>query len=222
MSWKSKRMVAGTLAAVAVATGAGAAFAATQDDADGTAVAAAAEGDSPETFLADVAERLGIEEAELEAAVQAEALERLDQAVADGRITEEQADRIRERIEAGELPFGPGHGPGGRHGVPVIEGTADYLGVTPAELLEELKGGKSLAEVAEANGKTVDGLVQALLDDAKTHLDQAVEDGRLTREQADEALERLENRLPDLVERDFPGPRGMGHGPMGNGESDGA
>ncbi|MCC6222003.1 MAG: hypothetical protein IT201_00745 [Thermoleophilia bacterium] len=222
MSWKSKRMVAGTLAALAVATGAGAALAATQDDADGTAAATAVEGESPVTFLADVAERIGIEPDELEAAVQAEALERLDQALADGRITEEQADRIRERIESGELPFGPGHGPGGRHGAPVIQGTADYLGLTPAELLEQLKDGKSLAEVAEANGQTADGLVQALLDGAKTHLDQAVEDGRLTREQADELLERLENRLPNLVERDFPGPRGMGHGPMGAGPGEGA
>ena len=220
MSWKSKRMVAGTLAALAVAAGTGAAFAATQDDAATTAAAAAA--NSPETFLADVAERLGIDSAELEAAVAAEALERLDQAGADGRITQEQADRIRERIEAGDLRLGPGHGPGKGHDAPLVEGTADYLGLTPAEILEELKDGKSLAEVAEANGKTTDGLIQALLEDAKTHLDQAVEDERLTRERADEMLERLENRLPDLIERDFPGPRGMGNGPMGAGPGEGA
>jgi hypothetical protein len=45
---------------------------------------------------------------------QAAALERLDAAVESGDITEEQADKIRERIESGEGPGGPGHhGPGG-------------------------------------------------------------------------------------------------------------
>lgn len=218
MSWKSKRVVAGTLAALTVSVGAGAAFAATQGDASPATSGA----DSPETFLADVAERVGVDPAELEAAVAAEALERLDQAVADGRITQEQADRARERIEAGDLRIGPGHGPGKGHNAPLVEGTAEYLGLTPAEILEELKDGKSLAEVAEANGKTTDGLVQALIEDAKTHLGQAVEDGRLTDERADEMLERLENRLPDLVERDFPGPRGPGHGSMGGGPGEGA
>lgn len=36
-------------------------------------------------------------------------LERLDEAVADGRITQERADEIREAIESGETPF-PGRG----------------------------------------------------------------------------------------------------------------
>jgi hypothetical protein len=50
----------------------------------------------------------------------AEALERLDQAVEDGEVTDEQADQIRERIESGPSfghgdhgPRGPGFGPGG-------------------------------------------------------------------------------------------------------------
>jgi hypothetical protein len=45
----------------------------------------------------------------------AEALKRLDEAVANGDVTSEQADQIRERIENGQFgPGGPGgHGPGG-------------------------------------------------------------------------------------------------------------
>ncbi|MBB4960982.1 hypothetical protein [Micromonospora polyrhachis] len=49
---------------------------------------------------------------------QAKLKERLDQAVADGKLTQEQADAIVKAYEAGVLP-GPG-GPGGRgHGGPV-------------------------------------------------------------------------------------------------------
>lgn len=64
----------------------------------------------PEQMSAMLAEELGVSEAELEQARQAEAQQRLDRAVEDGRITEEQAAEIQERIDSGELP-----GPGGRH-----------------------------------------------------------------------------------------------------------
>lgn len=75
---------------------------------------------------ATLAEELGKSEEEVTDALQAaheakaeehkaEALKRLEAAVEDGDITEEQADEIRERIENGP-GFGPG-GPGG-HGGP--------------------------------------------------------------------------------------------------------
>jgi hypothetical protein len=48
---------------------------------------------------------------------QAEALERLDEAVESGDLTEEQADQIRKRIESGPPAGGLGHGgPGGPGG----------------------------------------------------------------------------------------------------------
>jgi hypothetical protein len=46
--------------------------------------------------------------------------------------------------------------------------------------------------------------------DAKTRLDQAVEDGRLTQAQADELAEDLEQRITDLVNGEIP-ERGFGH-----------
>ena len=51
--------------------------------------------------------------------------------------------------------------------------------------------GKSLAEIATAHGKTVDGLVGAIVAPAKARLDKAVEKGRITRQRADELLSRL-------------------------------
>lgn len=159
MKWTSKRVLAGIAAALAVATGGGAAFAAQEsDDADPP---------GPGAILAGVAERLGIPEAELKDAVRAEALERLDAAVAAGRLTEEQEARIRERIESGQPLRHRLH----RHAAPFVEAAAEYLGVTPAELFDELRGGKSLARIAEAHGKTAAGLEQALLDEAadRTH-----------------------------------------------------
>ncbi len=162
MKWTSKRALAGIAAALAVAAGGGAAFAAQSGDEAGPP--------GPEAVLAGVAERLGIPEAELKDAFRAEALERLDAAVAAGRITEEQATRIRERIESGQPPRHRPH----RHAAPFVETAAEYLELTPAQILDELRGGRSLAEIAEAQGKTAEGLERALLDETADHIHELV------------------------------------------------
>jgi uncharacterized protein YidB (DUF937 family) len=179
----------------------------------GAAIAASQDSSSPgRAFLDSVAKHLGISSEELDDAIKAAALERVDAALAEGRITQEQADRLKERIESGELPpfgpfFGPMGGPFEHGGLPPLplfgerlDAAADYLGLTEAELREKLNDGQTLAEIAEAEGKSVDGLKQALVDAAKAKLDQLVRDGELTQEQADAMLERLKEHVDELVE----------------------
>ena len=52
-----------------------------------------------------------------------------------------------------------------------------YLGLTVPQLLQKLANGKSLADVAKAQRKSVDGLKKAIVDGARRHLDQAVKSG---------------------------------------------
>jgi 3-hydroxyacyl-CoA dehydrogenase len=214
MKISSKRVLAATVAGLAVAGG-GAAIAGSQND-------------SSSSFFDSLAQHLGISSEELEDAARAAALDQVDAAVEEGRITEEQAEELRSRIESGELPpfFGPGPF-GGLHEKAHAFGdhfsaAADYLGVTVEELRERLEAGQSLADVAEAEGKSVDGLKQAILDEARKSLNEAVEEETLTREQADAALERLETRVNDLVEGTFEGRRGHHFfgGPPGGGRPD--
>jgi hypothetical protein len=91
-----------------------------------------------------------------------------------------------------------------RGGVRLFRAAADYLGLSPQALRDELRAGKSLAQVATAQGKSVDGLEQTILSAVKARLDQAVAAGRLsaTREQA--FLDRLSSRLDTLVNRTLP------------------
>lgn len=191
-----RTFVLGALA-VAVAVGGGAAVAATSEVFDPE--------EEREAFQSAVAEKLGVTTTELENAYKAAAIERLGAAVEAGRLTDEQADEIRERIESGDV-LGPhlffgGHlrGPG-HH----LAGAADYLGLTEAELHEQLRAGESLADIAKAEGKSVDGLRVAMLEAAKEKLEQAVEDGRITEAQRDEMLERLESELDDIVNGTLP------------------
>jgi len=85
----------------------------------------------------------------------------------------------------------------------VFDAAAEALGLTPEELFAELHGGKSLDEVAEARGVDIEA-VQEATKTARTEamrqsIEQAVEDGNMTQEQADWMLEGLE----------------QGYGPMG-------
>ena len=53
--------------------------------------------------------------------------------------------------------------------------------------------------MAKAEGKSVDGLKEAILGDAKSRLDEAVANEKLTQEQADRILERLREGIDNLV-----------------------
>jgi hypothetical protein len=107
---------------------------------------------------------------------------------------------------------GPGRG-FGHHAGPFggLDAAASYLSLTDAQLRTQLESGKSLADVAKAQGKTVDGLVQALVNAAKKKIDAAVTAGRLTQTQADSILADLKSRVTDFV--NGAGPRfGLRHG----------
>ena len=103
MKISSRKILAATVAGLAVAGG-GAAVAASQND-------------SSSSFFDSLAQHLGISSEELEDAARAAALDQVDAALEEGRITEGQAEELRSRIESGELPpfFGPGP-LGGFHG----------------------------------------------------------------------------------------------------------
>ena len=171
-----------------------------------------------EAFLDDAAKELGVKPSELSAALKNAFKKRVDAAVQAGRITKAEGDRIKARIDSGDVPlfFAPGfgRGPGGfrhhdrefRHGRPgaALDAAASYLGLTEAKLRAALESGKTLAQVAKDQGKPADGLVQAMLAEKTKALDQAVKDGRLTKAERDDLVAGLKERVTDLVNGRFP------------------
>jgi hypothetical protein len=94
---------------------------------------------------------------------------------------------------------------------------ATYLGLTESELQTKLRSGKTMAEVANAiDGKSVDGLIDALVDAAKKNVAADVASGRLTQSQADAVLSGLTQHITARVNSTGPpgGPHGRG-GPHG-------
>jgi polyhydroxyalkanoate synthesis regulator phasin len=192
--------------------------------AGGGAAVAASEAFSPEeeskAVIDDAADQLGVESDDLTAALKQALQNRIDEAVAAGRLTEEQGEQLKERIASADTPllgalgafgghhgFGGPRGFGGRHlGLQGLDTAASFLGMTESELRAELEDGSSLADVARAERKSVEGLVQALVAAAEKKIDAAVDDGKLTEAQAAEIREDLDERITDLVNRE-PGSR---------------
>jgi uncharacterized protein YidB (DUF937 family) len=195
-----RKVVAGTVAALAVG-GAGAGVAATQL------------GSSPreenQAVLSDAAKQLGVQPNELSNALKKALEDRVDAAVAAGRITKAQGEELKQRIESNDFPlFAPpvlgfGHFGFFHHGLPGLDAAASYLGLTERQLDAKLDSGKTLAQVAKDQGKSVDGLIAALKADLKQKLDQAVADGRITKAQENQALSDADQRLENLVNGTF-------------------
>ncbi len=95
-------------------------------------------------------------------------------------------------------------GGNGRHGHPGPAAIAAYLNLTPAQLREQLRSGKTLAQIAVAQGKTAAGLEAAIYADVQAHLDKAVAGGRFSAAQEQAILTRLKARLDDIVNHAFP------------------
>jgi hypothetical protein len=202
-----RRLAVGVTAVAATAFGGGA-YAATQSG-----------GNSRQAFLNDVAKRLNVSPQQLDNALRGAFDDQLAAAVAAGRLTQAQADAIKQRMQqkGGAVPFGlhrfggprffggPGGprffgGPGGpgapAHPFPGAPGgrfsaAAKYLGLSDQQLLKELSSGKSLAQIATARGKSVQGLKDAMTAAIRARLDAAVKAKFLTSAQEQKILGRL-------------------------------
>jgi hypothetical protein len=170
-----------------------------------------------QAYIDDVAKRLNVSPGALTTAMKAAGDDRIEAAVAAGRITRSRADALKQRLEhGGGAPFFGhrfGRGGLGGHGV-----AAHYLGISVATLRSDLESGKSLAQIASSTpGKSVEGLKAAIVSAKKTRLDQAVSSGSITSQQEQERLGRLSSRIEALLQRTAAGgPRGdPGFAPLG-------
>ena len=216
-----RRLVAGATG-LAVLAGAGGAYAATQSSTPTKtkpAIARVDMGAEQKAFLDDVAKRLNVTRDQLDTAIKGAAEARIDAAVAAGKLTKERGEAMKKRLAAGAPLFGAGPifrgGPRGGHPDKIrgigfgLREAAGYLGLTMEQLHEQLRDGKSLADVAKAQNKSVDGLKAALKSELTAKLDQAVKNKRLSEAQKTKMLADIDARLDEIVNNTRPpgGPR---------------
>ena len=97
----------------------------------------------------------------------------------------------------------------------VSDAVSKLLGMTPEQIYAERAAGKTMSDIAKAEGITDQALIDAMLAGQKSVIDQAIKDGRLTQAQADWMLAKAEAMAPLKLTNPFgPGMRGGGrHGP---------
>lgn len=195
----NRKIVIG-LATLIVLGGSAGAIAATQTGANQIAP-------SSQAYIDDLAGRLDVAPSTLSAAMKAALDDRIDSALAAGRITAARAAVLKARVAGGVLPRAQPRGSGLRAGANAAE---DYLGVSAATLRSELASGETLAQIASGTpGKTADGLKAAVLATAKTRLDAAVASGAITSDQERTRLARLSARIDVLLARTWVGEFGV-------------
>ncbi len=134
--------------------------------------------------------------------------DQIQMAVSEGKITQQRADQllanlsdmVRQAID-GQLAS---ERLGGRPLLkvaqrPVIRAIADETGLRPAEILKQLAEGSSLADIVAEAGMDPTAVLEAALTAAAERVEAAVADGRLSQQQADRLLERLQSQLSEQL-----------------------
>ena len=143
-------------------------------------------------FLTKLAAKLGVEQANLQESISEARSQAVDAAVQQGLIPAERAQKLKE---SGKIMFGPGRMPKGGHRMMFKQSDfCEILGMTKEELQAGLKAGKTLAQIAEAKGMTMDQLKEKWLANAKEKLDTKVAQGKLTAQQAQDIFSKLQNK----------------------------
>ncbi|NOK63362.1 MAG: hypothetical protein GFH27_549361n3 [Chloroflexi bacterium AL-W] len=90
---------------------------------------------------------------------------------------------------------------------------AEQLNMTSTELIAELQSGKSIAQIAQAQGVDVDIIIEEFLAQRAKWLDTLVAEGRLTEEQAAKRLEMMRVNVTERIHQtDWTTTPGTGRG----------
>lgn len=170
----------------------------------------------PGTSLAAIADDTRGKSAEGLVAYLTEAVNRaIARALADGKITQEQADRLTaaapEHITKFVRHTWPEHKPRLAHPTiaafigDAVTATREYLGIPREELMSALRSGKTLGQIADGTaGKSRDGLIAAITSATNTRIDTAQQAGKLTVEQATQLKAKVSEAVAKIVDRSWP------------------
>jgi polyhydroxyalkanoate synthesis regulator phasin len=152
-------------------------------------------------YLQDLANRLGVSVSTLQQDKLGAAEDVLAQLVKDGKLTQNQANQIKQRLESHTSCSGNGRGLWGR-GVEmqalkqylpsVATQVAQGLHMTVDQLKAQLQSGKSLSDIATAQGVSSSQLQTLVTKTIQSTVTKAVSDGNLTQQQATNIMQMLQ------------------------------
>jgi len=152
-------------------------------------------------YLQDLAKRLGVSVSTLQQDKLAAAEDVLAQLVKDGKLTQNQANQIKQRLASHKACSGNGRGLWGSHVTMqslkqylpgVATQVAQGLHINANQLMSQLQSGKSLSDIAKAQGVSSSQLQTIVTNAIQNAVNKAVSDGNLTQQQATNIMQKLQ------------------------------
>lgn len=170
-----------------------------------------------DVFWKALADKLGKDVASVKAAVREAAKAVVAQRVKDGKLKQELADKLNQRID--QLPLNQPPVPilpQKRAKAPqptalaslekvMLDAAANTLNLNSRDLIAQLRDGLTLGEIAQQKGVDPSKVKSAMLAASNTRIDEAVKNGKLTQDKATELKNKVNERV-DLSKR-FPLPK---------------
>ncbi len=161
-----------------------------------------------ELYLKDLANRLHVSAATLQQAQLAAHEDVLARLVRDGKLTQKQADAIKQRLASHPACSGNGnraeiHLVGyflQKYGPDLTNQVAQGLHLSTSQLQAQLQAGKSLNDIAAAQHVSASQLHTIVTNALQSTLQKAVAAGDLTQQQANKFMQFAQNH-PGLVDR---------------------
>ncbi len=140
----------------------------------------------------------------VDALVQA-ADQRIEAAKTAGRITAARAAQLEARVPTAVAKLVAAHHTPGRHGAALrrkavragVKVAAGVIGISPADLAQQLRAGKSIAQVATDHHVDVQTVIDAIVKAGTDRIEAAKNAGKIPAARA----ARLEARLPALADK---------------------
>jgi polyhydroxyalkanoate synthesis regulator phasin len=159
-------------------------------------------------YLQDLANRLGVSVSTLQKDKLAAAEDVLAQLVKDGKLTQNQANQIKQRLGSNKACTGNGSFLGrgialhtlSQYLPNIASQVAKGLNMTTDQLKAQLQSGKSLSDIAAAKGVSSSQLHTIVINAIQSALNKAVSDGNLTQQQATNIMQKLQNN-PQYLDR---------------------
>lgn len=164
-------------------------------------------GERCEKLIERIAQRMGVSVDQAKAAIKAKAFARIDEAVENGRMSEERANALKAKIEANICAALAGmahHKAGKKAARGMLRAAGEYLGLSKEQLRAQLPGTSLAALAAKQPGKSASGLKAAMVARGKGKLDKALAEGKIDAARHAAALEKLAKLADRLAEKVWP------------------
>ena len=154
-----------------------------------------------DTFLQSFEAGLGVDSTKLNSAYTSAVNSTVDQAVAAGKLSQAEGDKIKNDAKNGFVggAFSEKHDKDGAVKKAVKTSAATALGITPKELDQDLKGGQSIAQIAQAKNVDIATVKTAILAGIQSELNTEVSSGKLTQDKATAAYQKASTNIDKLV-----------------------